>query len=199
MSAVVPLDVFQPWADRIRECRRCELRGEVDEPVPGWGNVDAKVMVVGEYPAGDEPLLGRPFEERAGLLLKKAMRLGGLKHEECFLTLAVRCAPEGRVPARCWHECRGWLWQEIKAVRPRVIVTLGDLPTRVLLRRTVGAVKLDDVAGMFFDLPFLPGAVAAPWYSPSYMLQRGKKFEERTVRFFEAVATRQQQEGVVGV
>jgi uracil-DNA glycosylase family 4 len=168
--------------EEILACRRCELRGE-DEPVPGLGPETASVMVVGDGPTGDEGLLGRPFEERSGLLLKKVMLMAGLPHEQTYMTLLVRCG--GKPSAPCVNQCKGWLWQEMRAMRPKVVVTLGRLSTTVLSRSKT--VKLDEFVGRFVPLDYLPGTVLAPWYSASLLVQRGKAFESKWVEFFRSV------------
>lgn len=170
----------------VLSCRKCDLRGE-DEPVPGDGPPSAKIVVLGEAPRGDDGLLGRPFEDRAGLVLKKLMRMAGLKHEECWLTFASKC--QG-LPAGEWRAmkgpCRSWLWEELKQLRPKVVVTLGWSPARLLLKPDSKA-KLEDVVKTFHPLPYLPGAVAACWYSPAVVLRHGAAMEKRTVEFFKQV------------
>lgn len=170
----------------VVSCRRCDLRGE-DDPVPGAGYAISGVVVVGEAPRGDDGLLGRPFEDRAGLNLKKLMRMAGLKHEECWLTFAVKCKG---TPAMEWRStkgpCRTWLWQELQELKPKVVVTLGWNPTRLLLKPGSKA-KLEDTVGKSVPLSFLGGAIATPWYSPAVILRHGRDVEKRTVEFFKVV------------
>lgn len=82
------------------------------------------VAIVADRPGWDEGLLGRPFEDRAGLLLKKCLYLAGLKPADCLLTLLVRC---GLTPPKAKEvkACAGWLAAELALVRPRVVVALG--------------------------------------------------------------------------
>jgi uracil-DNA glycosylase family 4 len=139
-------------------------------------------VVVGEHPGDDEDLLGRPFEDRAGLNLKKLMRMASLPHEQTWLTYAVRCrAKSGAEAKRHSADCKAWLWEELKLLKPKVVVTLGGVPSERLLKVR----KLKEQAGVFRPLSFLEGAVAAPWYSPFVVLQGGQKLEKATVAFFE--------------
>lgn len=118
----------------LAECRLCDRRGE-DEPVPGsyQRGGECPVAVVGERPGRDEGLLGRPFEDRAGLLLRKCLLLAGLKPEDCLLTLLVRCGLHKPRAAEV-TACKGWLWAELRAARPKVVVALGESTTRLLTK-----------------------------------------------------------------
>lgn len=92
------------------------------------------VALVGERPGRDEGLLGRPFEDRAGLLLRKCLLLAGLRPEDCLLTLLVRCAHDSPTRAGEANLCKGWLWEELRAAAPRVVVALGAVPAATLTK-----------------------------------------------------------------
>lgn len=121
--------------DLLSDCQLCPRRGE-DEPVPGsyQQGRESSIAVVGERPGRDEGLLGRPFEDRAGLLLRKCMLLAGLRPEACLLTLLVRCAHDQPAKMSEVKLCRGWLWEELKAAKPRVVVALGKTAATVLTK-----------------------------------------------------------------
>jgi DNA polymerase len=177
---MIPLTTLR---DDVLSCRKCELSSREDQPVPGCGPAKARVFLLGERPSRDEMMLGRPFEERAGLVLKKLLRMAGLKHEDCYASYLVKC--EGETGKGLPH-CKAWLWEELRLVSPRVVVTLGAAATRLLLNLKSSA-RLEDVAGTFVEAPYLPGTLLAPWHSPVTMLSRGKAFSDRTVEFFTKV------------
>jgi len=100
--------------------------------------------MVGEQPGNDEDLQGRPFVGPAGKILDKALRAAGIDREDVYVTNAVKhfkWEPRGK---RRIHKkptgiqiaaCRPWLDEEIKAVRPKVIVCLGATAAQALLGR----------------------------------------------------------------
>lgn len=102
--------------------------------MPGEGR-SAAVLLVGEAPGREEDASGRPFVGRAGRILDRALEHARLTRESVFITNLVRCRPpRNRRPKTSEMEtCRPYLLQEIEAVRPRLIVTLGGTALRGLL------------------------------------------------------------------
>lgn len=183
----IALEVLQ--ADNT-QCIMCPLRKQGYDAVCGHGTASAKLMVLGQWPGADEELLGRPFEDRGGLMLKKLMAAAKIEPEQTYLNYMVRCRPKksGPTPASV-RACRTWLWQELQIVNPKVIVTLGRPPTGLLLKLKK-TFKLEDVAGQFHTLNYLPGTLVAPWHGVSRLFQQGRQGDLETVRFFETVKER---------
>lgn len=180
--------------EQVREqnlgCHACSLRRGEITPVPGCGPANARLMIVGEWPGEDEDLLGRPFEDRGGLLLRKALRAADIVPEKVFFAYLVRCRPPNRKQAETQiSTCKSWLWQEMTTIHPRVVVTLGKTPTTLLLGLSAST-RLSDYVGRFIDLKYLNRSVVAPWYSPEFMTQCGRKTERKTIEFFRDVKER---------
>jgi uracil-DNA glycosylase family protein len=103
-------------------------------------------MLVGEQPGDREDREGRPFVGPAGLLLDKALREAGVDRKRVYVTNAVKhfkFEPRGK---RRLHKrpnageikiCRRWLFEEIEAISPRLIVALGATAARGLTGRTI--------------------------------------------------------------
>ena len=121
---------------KIAECRRCPLHRSRKNPVPGEGPLDAEVMFVGEAPGKNEDEQGRPFVGAAGSLLNKLLAEAGLRREEVYITNVVKCRPPGnRDPTDEEIEaCLPYLLEQIRIIRPRVIVALGRHSARTLFR-----------------------------------------------------------------
>jgi DNA polymerase len=128
----------------VRECTRCpalvESRSQI---VNGDGPDDADLLFVGEGPGGDEDRQGKPFVGRSGSVLNDALRTAGLVREDIRITNCVRCRPpENRDPTKKELEnCRSYLEREIELVDPKLIVTLGKVPSEHLLGRSVAVTK----------------------------------------------------------
>lgn len=142
-------------ADKIRACRSCELGKYRIQAVPGVGAEDAKVMCVGEGPGFQEDHDGEPFVGRSGQLLDKILESIGLSRKtNVYIANIVKCHPmkdpsdpEQRANDRPptpeeMAACRGWLEAQIRAVKPKVIVTLGAVPARALLNDMTPISKL---------------------------------------------------------
>ena len=93
----------------------------------GEGNINAKVMFIGEAPGRDEDAQIRPFVGRGGQLLRQCIREAGYKEEEVYITNIVkRRPPDNRDPLPEEIEAyKPYLTRQIEAIAPPVIVTLG--------------------------------------------------------------------------
>ena len=132
-------------AEKINACRACPLGATRIQAVPGAGCPQAEVMFIGEGPGFKEDHEGKPFIGRSGQLLDKIMEAIGLSRETVYIANIVKCHPmknpadpESRGNDRPptpeeMDECRGWLEAQIRAIKPKVIVTLGATPARALL------------------------------------------------------------------
>jgi DNA polymerase len=125
-------------AKEVSVCRRCRLCESRTRTVFGEGDVDAKIVFIGEGPGETEDQTGRPFVGRAGQLLDKMIAGMGLKREQVFICNVVKCRPPGnRTPAPDEvAACTPYLVRQIGIIRPRVIVTLGLPAAKYMLNST---------------------------------------------------------------
>ena len=102
------------------------LAGEANL-VFGEGDVDCRVMFIGEAPGVNEDRLRRPFVGRGGQLLDDMIRKLGWKREEVYITNIVkRRPPENRDPLPAEIGAyKPYLARQIGAIDPPLIVTLG--------------------------------------------------------------------------
>lgn len=122
-----PEEILEDVAARVRVCTRCELHRSRTRAVPGEGNPRAEVMFIGEGPGWHEDRQGRPFVGPAGQFLNEMLEKIGLKREDVFITNVVKCRPPGNrdpLPDEI-AACAPYLDEQIAAISPRVIVTLG--------------------------------------------------------------------------
>ena len=148
-------------APMVNSCQKCELGKTRIKAVPGEGNVNAKIMFVGEGPGYEEDRQGRPFVGRAGQLLDKIIAAMGFTREEVFIANIVKCHPmvdpsnpDKRSNDRAPYPdeiavCRRYLEQQIKTISPDYVVALGGVAAKTLISptQTFGAVR-----GKIFDL-----------------------------------------------
>lgn len=133
MSAAETLQLI---AREVQTCTRCPLHIGRTHAVPGEGPPDAKIMFIGEGPGYHEDRRGRPFVGPAGQFLDELLAMAGLQRTEVFIGNVVKCRPpQNRDPqpeeiATC---TQAFLFRQIEALQPRVIVTLGRFSMNLFL------------------------------------------------------------------
>jgi DNA polymerase len=163
--------------NEVKTCTRCGLAGTRTKTVFGVGSATARIVFVGEAPGHDEDVSGEPFVGRAGQLLTKMIQQGmGLRRKDVYICNVLKCRPpENRSPAT--NEivaCQEYLWRQIEAIQPEVIVALGAPAAQTLLGTREGIGRL---RGRFHD--FYPSGSTLigepipllPTYHPAYLLR----------------------------
>jgi uracil-DNA glycosylase len=153
-------------------CVRCPLAKGRTTVVFGEGAPDADVLVVGEGPGRDEDLQGRPFVGRSGKLLDRLLLEElGMARSACYIANVVKCRPPGNRDPRPdeIEACRPWLEAQVALIRPKVVITLGNFATKLLLNTTDG---IRQTRGRVY--PSGPGgARLVPTYHPAAALRSG--------------------------
>jgi len=159
----------------IGECTRCKLCHARTHIVFGVGNPKARLMFVGEGPGADEDRIGEPFVGRAGKLLTSLIEGIGLTRDDVYIANVVKCRPPGnRDPQPDEIEaCAPWLDRQLELIRPRVIVTLGNFATKLLLDTKEGITKLRGREFAFSRAGI--DATLLPTFHPSAVLRSGGK------------------------
>ena len=126
-------------------CRGCPLYERATQTVFGDGPARAPLLLVGEQPGSDEDQKGRAFVGPAGKLLDRALEEAGIERGDAYVTNVVKhfkWVPSGRrrlhqkPNAREIGACLPWLEEELRLVRPEVLVCLGATAAQALLGRT---------------------------------------------------------------
>ncbi len=164
-------------------CTNCGLAQGRTQVVFGMGNPDADLMFVGEGPGAEEDKQGLPFVGRSGKLLDRLMAEEmGLTRDLCYIANVVKCRPpDNRDPKPDEiAACRPWLEQQVELIAPRVIVTLGNFSSKLLLDTTTGITKL---RGQSYPMGNMikTSAVVIPTYHPAAIL-RGGGLQEAQMR-----------------
>jgi DNA polymerase len=155
-------------ADLGADCSRCKLHALGRQQVVfGVGNPDADLMFVGEAPGAEEDIKGIPFVGKAGQLLTKMIQAINLERDQVYIANVIKCRPPGNRNPEPDEiaTCEPFLFQQIDAVRPRVIVALGAFAAKTLLRTEESISRL---RGRVFDFR---GAKLIPTFHPSFLLR----------------------------
>jgi uracil-DNA glycosylase family 4 len=123
-------------ADRVRSCTQCHLSKIRQNAVPGTGNPEATIFMIGQAPGEVEDREGMLFAGPSGVLFDQLLTCAGLQRRDIYLTNLIKCfLPKSRRPSRPELDaCCPYLIEEIRMVSPRILVPLGFHPTRFLLR-----------------------------------------------------------------
>jgi uracil-DNA glycosylase family 4 len=124
--------------DEVVVCTKCRLWKSRKNAVPGEGNSEARIMLIGEAPGASEDIQGKPFVGMAGKFLETLLAELGLSRKDIFICNVVKCRPpRNRVPrVDEVQTCTPYLDRQMKIVRPEFVVTLGNCSTAYIFSRT---------------------------------------------------------------
>jgi uracil-DNA glycosylase len=153
------------------DCRRCKLYGGRTRLVFGDGDPHARLMFVGEAPGADEDQQGVPFVGAAGQLLNRMLTNLGLRREEVYIANILKSRPPGNRDPEPDEiaACLPFLDQQIKAIRPRVIVVLGRIAAHALLGTKEPITRLRGHWQKYHDIRVMPT------FHPSYLLRMAQE------------------------
>lgn len=184
--------------DLIKQCKKCDAlctsRAQVvvdkytKTARAPWEYKTLPIMIIGEAPGETEDKVGMPFMGVSGKVLDTYLDLYDLTHLS-YVTNIVKCRPEkNRTPTSEEIEnCAPYLKTQIKALKPKVIITLGKSAMAGL--QTIGEIvnpkaidwKKSEVPSYFnFEDTCYP---VIPIYHPSYYLRQKNALEEQWESF----------------
>jgi DNA polymerase-1 len=139
-------------------------------------------MVIGEAPGATEDEAGEPFVGRMGTMIREELIKAGIDLSKVYFTHAVSCRPpDNKTPSAAQlRECRHWVQERIKAVKPKYVLLLGNTPLESLLHiKGIKKARGNPVE--------LDGIIYLPTYSPGYILHddRAKAPFEADLRLFK--------------
>ncbi|MEM1159899.1 MAG: uracil-DNA glycosylase [Pseudomonadota bacterium] len=156
----------------------------------------AHLMVVGEAPGAEEDRQGKPFVGRAGQLLDQMLAAIGLSRSEtdpakaAYITNILPWRPPGnRTPS---EQEAGmfvpFVERHIQLAGPRVILTMGNTPTKALLKTTTGIKRMRGnwVRHEATALPLIPT------FHPAYLLRQPA---DKRLSWFDLIAVKKALDG----
>src|SRR3954468_6207808 len=123
-------------------CRGCHLYAPATQTVFGEGRASSRVMMVGEVPGDREDREGHVFVGPAGRELDKALEAVGIERADVYITNVVKHFKFEERGKRRIHQtpkrfeidaCLPWLDEELRLVKPEVLVLLGATAAKALL------------------------------------------------------------------
>jgi DNA polymerase len=152
------LDSLEAVALAVASCTRCQLYATATNPVPGTGNSNASLVVVGEAPGATEDEQGKPFVGAAGQLLTKILASVNLDRErDVFICNVLKHRPPGNrnpLPDEI-TACQPYLVRQIELIRPKAILALGTFAAQTLLQTKLAIGKLRSQVHRYHDVPLI--------------------------------------------
>ena len=155
--SIAELDSLGAIAAAVKGCTRCPLYSTAINGVPGEGNPDADLMIVGEAPGATEDETGRPFVGAAGQLLTKIIGAINLSREDVFIANVLKHRPPGNRNPKPDEvvACSPYLLRQIELVKPKVILTLGTFAAQTLLETKLAIGKLRGQVHQYHGVPLI--------------------------------------------
>ncbi|MEM2103659.1 MAG: type-4 uracil-DNA glycosylase [Candidatus Bathyarchaeia archaeon] len=187
------LAVLETVASQVKACRKCKLWKTRKNAVPGMGSANAKIMFVGEAPGYWEDVKGEPFVGAAGKFLDTLLAEAGVSRRQVFIGNVLKCRPpRNREPSPSEiMACISFLERQIAAIKPKLIVTLGNHSSACIFAKA--GLKFNGITqarGKFYNANVLGLAVTVyPTFHPAAGLYSAK-YKQLLVEDFRRLKTK---------
>lgn len=165
-------------------CTKCaHLVAARKNVVFGVGDINARLMFVGEAPGADEDAQGEPFVGKAGQLLTRIIQTMGLSRSSVYIANILKCRPDtpgqasgNRKPTpEEMQTCIPYLQEQIDLIAPKVLVALGATAVEGLLGKTVAITRFRGQWRTYRGIPLMPT------YHPAFLLRNQALSEKRRI------------------
>jgi uracil-DNA glycosylase family 4 len=175
-NAVLAAGSYPEFRTRLAayNCQKCPRGAARTHIVIDRGNPGAKILIVSERPGEHEDLRGEAFVGRSGELLDKIMASIGLDtNRDLLIANVVKCKAETDRPptAQEVEACLPYLRRQIELMKPAVILLLGAVALKYLVKDRGEQFSMEKEAGQFFTAPDFPGIQFMVLYHPAFLLR----------------------------
>jgi len=137
------------------------------------GETKATIAVVGESPGPPDADAEKPFQGPTGDLLNRILASIGLNRANAYLTNIVKYISAGdELTPELIKLFTPFVWRELAVVEPKVVLLLGNTPTKALLNTRQ---PISKVRGEFQEIN---GLTFMPTFNPAYLLRDPSKKRE---------------------
>ncbi|MFW6285649.1 MAG: uracil-DNA glycosylase [Nanoarchaeota archaeon] len=164
----------------------CSLKVNSNNIVFGKGNIDAKIMLIGEAPGVQEDLQGIPFCGRSGKELNKLLNHINLNIDDVYITNILKYRPQKNQNPTIEQikNHTPYLIEQIKIIKPKIIVTLGNYSTKFVLsgfeiEKMIEVDGISKIHGILKNIKFNNSEfIVMPIYHPAAMLYKPQLKED---------------------
>jgi len=177
-SSGTKLEKLNKLKKKIQLIKNCDLKKNATNLVFGDGNIDSKIMIIGEGPGANEDAEGKPFVGRAGKLLDKMLSAIKLNRTKVYISNVVNYRPPAnRKPTELEIErYLPYLKNHIEIINPKILLLLGSTALNTLIGNEV---VISKARGKWFQKEI---GKAKPWviasFHPAFLMRQPeqKKF-----------------------
>jgi DNA polymerase len=190
---------FEQLAEQVKKCTDCDLRKSRKNAVTGYGNPNAKIMIIGEAPGEKEEQNEKPFFGASGKTLGELLlNESEIKCEDCYITNMVKCRPvkpktnANRKPSdKELMQCSNFVYDEIKKVNPKIILLVGKTAAKLLPeiknKTTMKNIRTKQENGYVFKYKEIPVFIVYHTSAKTDKYQTDKERKEDFRKFGEFV------------
>jgi len=133
------LQKLEKLKKKIQSIKNCDLKKNATNLVFSDGNINSKIMIIGEGPGANEDIEGKPFVGRAGKLLDKMLAAIKLDRTKVYISNVVNYRPPAnRKPTEIEIErYLPYLKNHIEIINPKILVLLGSTALNTLIGNEV--------------------------------------------------------------
>ena len=133
------LEKLSKLKKKIQFIKNCDLKKNATNLVFADGNINSKIMIIGEGPGADEDAKGKPFVGRAGKLLDKMLSAIKLDRTKVYISNVVNYRPPAnRKPTEIEIErYLPYLKSHIEIINPKILLLLGSTALNALIGNEV--------------------------------------------------------------
>ena len=163
-------NTLESLSQNIHSCHLCDLSKSRTQSMSGYGNQNAKLVIIDYSVSQTQDHSNRYYVGRSGETLKNMIeKVINVSVEDVFITHAVKCRPlQSNKPSISeYNSCKNYLFSQLDFIKPKVLVTLGDDAYAHL----TGDTNFENVRGHVIDYKEYK---LIPIYHPQYLLRNPK-------------------------
>lgn len=178
MSVLHEVDSLEQLKKAVESFNECALKKTAINTVFCDGISTAPIMAIGEAPGEEEDNQGRPFVGKSGQLLDKMFASIGLSRKSnLYISNVIFWRPPGnRQPTpQELEQCYPFVEKHILIVKPKIILLLGSVASKTVLKTQEGIFKLRGTWHEFKHPELETSIPVLTFYHPSYLLRSPKQ------------------------
>ena len=166
------LEKINKLKKKIQFIKNCDLKKNATNLVFGDGNINSKIMIIGEGPGANEDAKGKPFVGRAGKLLDKMLAAIQLDRTKVYISNVVNYRPPAnRRPTDAEIErYLPYLKNHIEIINPKILLLLGSTALNTLIGNDV---VISKARGKWFQKEI---GTVKPWviasFHPAFLMRQ---------------------------
>lgn len=167
--------------EEIRQCDFCNLIKNTNNNTPLVFHGSGKIMAVVQPPNDTNIYEEQHFSTNEKRYFELILKAAGIDEEDIYVTSIAKCpyGSDNKENKKCTELCSTkFLLREMRVVKPKVILSVGKIPTSYFLSTPLYKTSMSEVIGKIYNYNDIP---VMPIYTMSYLIQNGKKKTDEVI------------------